>query len=165
MRGAKIIDRADQIHAMLQCQRAPRQRPASARQRRQPLPERRVQPLDIRRVDHAVTLSPTPERLTRAPVCHPRYGVRRRRRAAAHSASRPGRCRRCARDATAGRPPPRVHRITKGLPNGADVGAQAIGTEQQGRGSGAATHALDQPPDQRHVALFADLTGQPQAAS
>ena len=51
VRCAAVIDRPDQIHAMLQGQRAVRERLASARQRRQTLTERRMQPLDIRRVD------------------------------------------------------------------------------------------------------------------
>jgi len=40
---------------MLQGQRAARERPASARQRRQTLTERRMQPLDIRWVDDPLT--------------------------------------------------------------------------------------------------------------
>ena len=51
VRCAEVIDRPDHIHAMLQGQRAARERPASTRQRRQTLTERRIQPLDIRRVD------------------------------------------------------------------------------------------------------------------
>ncbi len=47
MRCTEIIDRTDQIHTMLQRQRAPRQRPAAARQRRQTRPECGVQSLDI----------------------------------------------------------------------------------------------------------------------
>jgi len=43
----------------------------SACQRGQPLPERRVQPLDVRRVDHPCPLCPTPERLhTRRRALH-----------------------------------------------------------------------------------------------
>ena len=63
MRCTEIIDRPDQIHAMLQRQRAARQRPASACQRGQPLTERRVQPLDVGRIDHPVALRAAPERL------------------------------------------------------------------------------------------------------
>src|SRR5215471_14265353 len=43
----------------------------------------------------------------------------------------------------------RIHRITQGLPNGTDVGHQAIGAEQQWTVRGTAPHALDQAPDQR----------------
>src|SRR5439155_14353038 len=63
VRCADVIDRPDQIPAMLQGQRAACERPASARQRRQTLTERGVQSLDVRRVDHAVSLRATPERL------------------------------------------------------------------------------------------------------
>src|SRR5712691_2802376 len=63
VRCAEVRDRPAQIHAMLQGQRAARERPASARQRRQTLTERRIQPLDIRRVDDPLTLRAPPERL------------------------------------------------------------------------------------------------------
>ena len=63
MRRAEVIDGADQVHPLLQGQRAARQRPASACQRRQALTERRMQPLDIRRVDDPITLRAPPERL------------------------------------------------------------------------------------------------------
>src|SRR4029453_16880701 len=39
------------------------QRPATARQRREVFPERRVQPFDVRRIDHPAALRATPERL------------------------------------------------------------------------------------------------------
>ena len=70
MRRTKIVDRADQIHAMLQRQRAPRQRPASACQRGQPLSERRVQAFDIGRVNDSAALRAAPQRLdaSRCPV-------------------------------------------------------------------------------------------------
>src|SRR6266436_8644500 len=45
MRRAEVRDGADQGHPLLQGQRAARQRPASACQRRQALTERRMQPL------------------------------------------------------------------------------------------------------------------------
>src|SRR5713101_7971903 len=63
MRRAEVIDGADQVHPLLQGQRAARQRPASACQRRQALTERRIQPLDIRRVDDPITLRAPPEGL------------------------------------------------------------------------------------------------------
>ena len=66
-----MIDRPDQIHAMLQRQRAARQRAPSACQRGQTRTERRVQSLDGRRVEHACPLGPTPERLnTRGRAIH-----------------------------------------------------------------------------------------------
>ena len=63
MRGTEIIDRPDQVHPMVQRQCAARQCTPSTSQRYQTLTKRRVQPLDVRRVDHAVALGPTPERL------------------------------------------------------------------------------------------------------
>src|SRR2546427_6302183 len=63
MRRAEVIDGADQVHPLLQGQRAARQRPASACQRRQALTERRIEPLDICRVDDPITLRAPPERL------------------------------------------------------------------------------------------------------
>ena len=47
VRRAEVIDGADHVHPLLQGQRAARQRPASACQRRQALTERRIEPLDI----------------------------------------------------------------------------------------------------------------------
>src|SRR5438034_8788596 len=63
MRCAEIIDRTDEIPAMLQRQCAARQRTPSACQRCQPLTKRRVQPLDVRGIDHAFPLRPASERL------------------------------------------------------------------------------------------------------
>src|SRR5437870_12104457 len=63
MRCTEIIDRTDQIHAMLQRPRAACQRASAACQRCQPLTKCRVQPLDACRVDHAVPLCPPSERL------------------------------------------------------------------------------------------------------
>src|SRR5712691_4214608 len=55
----------------------------------------------------------------------------------------------------------RVYGIAEGLPNGSAVGHQAISTDQQGTMGRTAPHALDQPPDQGHVPLLADLATQP----
>ena len=60
---AEIIDRTDEIHTMLQRQRAARQRATSACQRGQTLTECRVEPLDVGRIDDAVALRAPPERL------------------------------------------------------------------------------------------------------
>src|SRR5437660_5147018 len=63
------------------------------------------------------------------------------------------------------RPPARAraHGIATGLAHRSDVSTQPISTDQQRTGRGAAADALDQPPDQGHVALLADLAAQPQA--
>src|SRR5215510_822577 len=163
MRRAKVIDCAHQEHALMQRQGVACQRTATPRQWREVCPERRVQPLNIGRIDHPVPLRPASERL---------YACR------------------CAIDDAAfglDYPPPlvalndlgdqdvtpwtqpgpstltRAYRIAKGLANRPDVGAQSIGTEQQRTVRGTAPHPLDQPPDQRHVTLLADLAAQPQA--
>ena len=162
MRGAEIIDRADQIHAMLQRQRAPRQRPP-----RRVNDASRSRNVAFSRSIYAVLITPSPcepdaGASPRAPACHPRYGARRRPRAAGHSASRPARCRRCARDATAGalaQPSAQDHEMSRESPERRSTSHRY---RTRGAVEGAATHPLDQPPDQRHVALFADLTGQPQ---
>jgi len=49
IRRAEVIDSADQVHAMLQGQCAARQRPSSARQRRQAFAEGRVEPVTVDR--------------------------------------------------------------------------------------------------------------------
>ena len=45
----------------------------------------------------------------------------------------------------------RTHRIAKRLTNRPDIGAQPIGTEQQGAVRRTAAHALHEPSNQRHV--------------
>src|SRR5215510_5023099 len=157
---AKVIDGADQVHPMAQRQCMACQRPAAPGQRREAFAECRVQPLDVGRINHPVPLRSASERL---------YPCRR------------------AIDKTAfglHHPPPlvaldhlgnqnmapwpqawssalaRLHRVAKGLPNSADVGHQAIGAEQQRTVRRTAPDARNQAPDQRHVALLADLTAQ-----
>ena len=63
MGRAKIIDRAYQIHAVLQRQRAARERAPSACQRGQTRTERGVEPLDVGRIDDPVALRAPSERL------------------------------------------------------------------------------------------------------
>src|SRR4029453_14133837 len=163
MRRAKVIHRADQEHALVQRQGVACQCPAPPRRWRQAFPECRIQPFDICRVDHPIALRATPDRL--------------------HA------CRCAIHNAAFGRDQPsplvtlddlgdedlapwsqsgpsalaRIHRITKGLPNGTDVGHQAIGAEQQWTVRGTAPNALDQAPDQRQITLLTDLAAQPQA--
>ena len=163
MRGAKIIDRPDQIHPMLQGQRAARQRPASTRQRGQPSTKRRVEPLDVGRIDDAVALRTLPERLNacRRAIDHASFGLD-------HTAPLVALDHLGDQDMTPRTQPgpstrPRVHGITKGLPHGPDVRHQAVGTNQQGTPCRTAPHPLAQTPDEGHVPLLADLAAQPQA--
>ena len=51
----------------------------------------------------------------------------------------------------------RMHGITEGLVNSLDVGAQAIGTEQQGTVQGTAAHTLNETLNQRYVAVLTHL--------
>src|SRR6266545_5037303 len=153
MRCTEIIDRTDQIHAMLQRQRVACQRAASTGQRRQTLPKRRIQSLDVRRVDHAVALGPTPEYL---------HACGRASHDAAFDvdntpldisfhdlcdAEVPPR----AQPRTPGGPG--LDRIAKRLANRPNVRAQPIGTEQEWPTEGTGAYPLDQPPDQSHITL------------
>jgi hypothetical protein len=61
MRRTKIIDRPDQIHTVVQCQCAPHQCPTSAYQWGEAFTERRIQPLNIGRIDHASALRAAPQ--------------------------------------------------------------------------------------------------------
>src|SRR4029077_19461409 len=63
MRCGEIIDRPDEIHAMLQRQGAARQRTPAACQRGQPCTEGGVEPLNVGRIDHPVPLRPASKRL------------------------------------------------------------------------------------------------------
>jgi len=63
MRGTKIIDRPNQVHAMLQGQRLACQRPPTARQRGQPPSDCCIQPLHVGRIDDPVALRAPSERL------------------------------------------------------------------------------------------------------
>jgi len=160
---AKVIDRADQGHPVLQRQRVTRERPTTACQGRQALPTRGVEPLDGGGLDAPITLRAASERL--------------------HA------CRRAIANAALGRDHPpslvalddlgdqdmaprtkpwpparaRVHGIAKGLAHGPDGGTQPIGTQQQRTVRGTAADPLDQAPDQRHVALRADFPAPPKS--
>jgi hypothetical protein len=131
MRRAKVIDRAHQEHPLVQRQGLACQGPATACQWRKAFPKRRVEPLNVRRVDHAVPLRPTLERLhtcrragDKAPFGRDHspslIALDDLRDANVAPRTQPGPSTRT-----------RAHGITKGLPNGPDVGHQAIGTDQQ----------------------------------
>ena len=72
MRCTEIIDRPEQIHAMLQRQRAACQRAASTGQRRQTLPKRRVQPVTVGRRVAPPTTAPE-RRVWLSPHAAPQY--------------------------------------------------------------------------------------------
>src|SRR5258708_27432052 len=76
VRGAEVVDGTNEIHAMLQRQRATYQGPASARQRSEALTKRRIEPFDVGGVDHPSAVRATPQRLDagrratdNSPVC------------------------------------------------------------------------------------------------
>lgn len=71
VRRAAVVDRTDHVYAMLQRQRAPRQGPPAPRQRGQAFAACRVEPLEVRGVDHPIPLRTAPERLdTRGRAIH-----------------------------------------------------------------------------------------------
>src|SRR5438309_7699841 len=61
MRRTKVVDRANQIHTMLQRQCTTCQCPAPACQRGEAFTERRVQPLNVGRIDHPLSLRAAPQ--------------------------------------------------------------------------------------------------------
>jgi hypothetical protein len=63
LRRAKVLDRADQEHLLVQRQGLAGQRPATTGQRREAFPARRIAPLDGRCRDHPVSLRPASQRL------------------------------------------------------------------------------------------------------
>src|SRR4029453_3862606 len=162
MRRAQVIDCADQAHALVQRQGVTCQRPTTTRQRREVFSEARVQPFDVRGVEHPVSLRAALERL------HP--------------------CRRAIDNTAFGRddPPPlvvlddlgnaemapwtdpwpspraRMHGSAKGFPQSPDVGHQALGTDQEGPRGRTAPYPRDQAPEQGQVTLLTDLAAQPQ---
>lgn len=162
VRRAKVIDRPDQIHPVMPCQRATGQCSALPRQRRQTFSECGVQPLERGRVDHAVALRAMPEPLdARWRAIHHavfdvdhtplRIGLDDLR----HTDVFPG----VQPRASMGTCP---HRVTTCLTDGPYLGIQAVDTNQERAGSCTAAHSLDEAPNQRPVAVGAHLASQPQ---
>src|SRR5437870_7040345 len=163
MRRAKVIDRAYQEHPLVQRQGLACQCPAPTRQGSETFTERRVEPFDVRRVDHPVALRATSERLDACRCAIDNAALRLNDATTLVAFDHLG-----DQDVAPGpqpRPPARAraHGIATGLAHRSDVSTQPISTDQQRTGRGAAADALDQPPDQGHVALLADLAAQPQA--
>src|SRR5712691_2324961 len=143
VRCAKIIDGTDEIHTVLQCQRAARQRAPSACQRGEPLTERRVEPLDVRRIDDPVALRAPSERLdaSRRAIDNAAGGLNHPSPLVAlHDLGDQDMTPRTQAGPSA---LPRGCGIAKGLPNGPDVGHQPVGADQQGTGCGTAADPLD----------------------
>ena len=162
MRCTNVLDRPHHAHPLVQRQGVACQRPAPACQGREAFPERRVQPLPVRRLDPPVPVRAASQRR------HP--------------------CRRAIHNSAVGRAPPsplvtlddlgaekrapwaqwgssalaRLHGVAKGLANGSNIGHQAIGAAQQRTVRGTAPHALAQAPEQRQVALLTDFPAEPQ---
>ena len=148
VRGAEVLHCPNQRHAMLQGQGVTRQRPASTRQGSQPLPERRVPPLDVCRVAPPGPVRAAPERLDacRGPSHHTARRIDTATPLVAFD--------HLGDQHVAPGPPPRpptfacVHGITPGLAPRPDGGAQPSGADQQRTVRGPAVHPLKQPSDQ-----------------
>src|SRR5215216_5936207 len=162
MRRTKVLDRADQEHPLVQRQGLACQRPASTRQRCEVFSECRVQPFDVRGVDHPVPLRVASEHL---------HACRRTIDNTAFGRDHPpplvalddwGNADIAPRMEPWSSPLARLHGIAKGLANRPDVGHQAIGTDQEWPLCGTASYPRDQSPDQGQVPLLTDLAAQPQ---
>src|SRR5215475_5146491 len=162
MRRAKVIDRADQEHALVQRPGVTRQRPTTARQRREAFSECRVQPFDVRGVDHPPALRAASECL---------HACRRTIHNTAFGLDHPpplvaldnlGDADMAPRTEPGPSPLARMHGIAKSFPYSPDVGHQAIGTDQEWPLCRTAPDPRDQSPDQGQVTLLTDLAAQPQ---
>ena len=163
MRRAKVLPGAYHKHPLVQDQGVTCQRPAPPCSRREAFPEGRVQPLNVRRIDHPISLRPASQRLhtCRRAIDKATFGLD-------HTPSL-GALDPLGDRAMAPRTQPgpsthaRMYRIAKGRANRLEVRAQPIGTDQQRTVRGTAADPPEQPSDQGQVALFADLAAQPQA--
>src|SRR5215831_2932047 len=160
---AKVIDRTDQVHPVLQRQGLAGQRPAPARQRCEAFPKRCVEPLNVCCIDHPVPLRSASERFHACRRAIDNAALRLDHAPPLVALDHLGEQDMAPRTQPWPSTRARACRIAKGLANRPDIGAQPIGTEQQRTLRGTAPHPLDQPPDQRHVTLLADLAAQPHA--
>ncbi len=161
VRCAEVLDCPDHRHPGLPGQRAPGQGSPSPRQRGEAFAEGRVEPLDRRGVAHPVTVRATPQRLdpggralpdAMRTLDHPPLG---------------GALDDWGHAEGAPRTPPGAPggagslRVTTRLAHGPERGAQPIRTAHHGARQGTRTHALHQPPHQRHGAVLAARASQP----
>ena len=163
MRCTAGVERTDQIQAVPPCLGATRPCPASTRQRRHGCAARRLPSLKSGGGDPPVAWRTTPERLATCGCAIPaatlavdhaaQRGPLHALRDAALAPGTPPRAPRC----------PRRHRIAHGRADGPDLGAHPIGTDQARAMARTGTPARAQPPEHRHGARLADLTGPPQS--
>jgi len=163
VRRAKVLDRAHQEHARVQRPGLACQRPAPTRQRREAFPERRVQPLDIGGVADAVALRAPSERLATGGRAVDNAAVGLDDTAPLVALHPVG-----DQDVAPWQQPwssacARAHGIATGRAHRSAGSTQPIRTAQHRTGCGAAADALDQPPDQGHVARRPALAAPPQA--
>src|SRR6266404_730222 len=165
MWGAKIIDGTDQIHPLMQRHWPARQRPTSPCQRRETLAERSIEPFDVGGVDDAVTVRTTPERRdARGRACNdaPLHGDHAPLLVAFHDLGEEDMLPWPQPGAPLGAPP---LRLATRLTNRPDIGAQPIGTDQQGTMQRAPTHPRDETTHQRQVPVGAHSSGEPPAGT
>src|SRR5262245_20381599 len=162
MWGVKIIDCTDQIHSMMPRHWPARQRPTPPCRRRETRAERGIEPFDRGGVDDSVTLRTTPERLdARGCALYDAslHGHNAPLLVAFHDL--------CDQDMPPWPQPGAslgIHplRIANRLANGPEIGAQPIGTDQEGTMHRAPTHPLEETTNQRQVTVRAHRSGEPQ---
>jgi len=127
------------------------------------LPKCRIEAFDISRIDHTLSLRPTPESLdtSLSPVNHTAFNLDHSTplRAFDHLGDQDVLPR--------SKPWPSAFAcwpwLTKGLASGPDIGLQAIGADQDGPTKRTTTHPCHQGSDQGHISVLADFTPKPQA--
>jgi hypothetical protein len=161
MDGTEVVDRPDQVHAVLQRPLLPRQAPGATRQACQAGAERAIEPFDIGRIAHA-TAGGGPQQL--------QHGLPMPADQAAHHPDGATTVLDDLDDVEA-RPGHQAWRTPLPAPllgaedarEGRRITGQAIADQQQGRNNGTAPNQLGQPHDQRQIPLRTDGAAQPQA--
>ena len=106
-------------------------RPARTRERREAFPERRVQPLDVGRIDHPVPLRPASKRLHACRRAIDKAAVGRDHPPPLVALDHLGDQDLAPRTQPRPSALPRVYGIAKGFPNGPNVGHQTIRADQK----------------------------------